>query len=155
MRAPHTFRRRRGARATARACIAVAALGLAACSEAPRGAGPPLVVVTIHPVADLVARVGGAAIRVETLLPPRASVHTWAATPRQIRSLSRAAGFVTVGGGLDGWLDDVGGASPTCPASASRMGSPCWGRNTGTTAKRATRMSGSIPSWCATRSFRA
>jgi len=65
------------------------------------------VVVTIFPVADLVAKVGGEAIRVETLLPPRASVHTWAATPGQIRDLNHAAGYVSVGGGLDGWLDDA------------------------------------------------
>jgi len=70
-------------------------------------AGPPLVVVTIFPVADLVATVGGDAIRVETLLPPRASVHTWAATPGQIRALNHAAGYVSVGGGLDGWLDEA------------------------------------------------
>jgi zinc transport system substrate-binding protein len=73
------------------------------------------VVVTIHPIADLVAQVGGDALRVQTLLPPRASVHTWQATPGQIRALSRAAGFVMVGGGLDGWLDDVGGGFPQVP----------------------------------------
>lgn len=77
--------------------------------------GSPLLVVTIHPVAQLVATVAGDAFRVETLLPPRASVHTWQATPGQVRSLSRAAGFVRVGGGLDGWLDDVGGGFPDVP----------------------------------------
>jgi zinc transport system substrate-binding protein len=82
-------------------------LAAGACTRPSRGAGPPLVVVTIFPVADLVAKVGGDAIRVETLLPPRASVHTWAATPGQIRALDHAAGYVSVGGGLDGWLDDA------------------------------------------------
>jgi zinc transport system substrate-binding protein len=88
---------------------------LAACSPRPAPPGPPLVVVTIHPVADLVATVAGNAFQVQTLLPPRASVHTWQATPGQIRSLDHAAGFVLVGGGLDGWLDDVGGGFPDVP----------------------------------------
>jgi zinc transport system substrate-binding protein len=68
----------------------------------------PLVVVTIFPVADLVASVGARAIRVETLLPPRASPATWEATPRQLRALALAEGTVTVGGGLDGWVEGLG-----------------------------------------------
>ncbi|MCG6957047.1 MAG: metal ABC transporter substrate-binding protein [Gemmatimonadetes bacterium] len=69
-------------------------------------------VVSIFPVADLVSRVGGDAIQVETLLPPRASPSTWEVTPAQIRSLSRAAGFVTVGGGLDSWLEGLAADMP-------------------------------------------
>jgi len=79
--------------------------------ETPRG-NVPVVVVTIFPVADLAARVAGDALRVETLLPPRASLHTWEATPGQIRMLHRAAGYVTVGGGLDGWLEGLGEDTP-------------------------------------------
>lgn len=82
------------------------------CAEGPNQEGPPVVVVTIFPVADLVAQVGGDAVRVETLLPPRASLHTWEATPGQIRSLSRAGGYVTVGGGLDAWLEGMGADTP-------------------------------------------
>ena len=93
----------------------VAGLAWAACSacapEAP-APGPPLVVATIFPIADLTARVGGDAVRVETLLPPRASLHTWEATPGQIRSLGQARGYVTVGGGLDGWLEGLGANAP-------------------------------------------
>lgn len=83
-------------------------LATTACAKPADSVGePPLVVVTIFPVADLVTRVGGDAIRVRTLLPPRASVHTWEATPGQIRAVNHAAGYVSVGGGLDTWLDDV------------------------------------------------
>lgn len=91
----------------------VLALGLGACApvESPR-TGAPMVVATIFPVADLAARVAGDALQVETLLPPRASVHTWEATPGQIRSMGRAVGYVTVGGGLDGWLEDLGEDTP-------------------------------------------
>lgn len=82
------------------------------CAEGPTRGGPPVVVVTIFPVADLVAQVGGDAVQVETLLPPRASLHTWEATPGQIRLLSRAGGYVTVGGGLDAWLEGMGADTP-------------------------------------------
>jgi zinc transport system substrate-binding protein len=33
-------------------------------------------------------------------------------TPAQIRSLARAVGYVTVGGGLDGWLEDLASDTP-------------------------------------------
>lgn len=82
------------------------------CAPPARPEGPPLVVVTIFPVADLVRMVGGDAVRVETLLPPRASLHTWEATPAQIRSLEGAAAYVTVGGGLDVWLEGLGAEAP-------------------------------------------
>ena len=85
----------------------------ASCVRAPTDSGPPLVVATIFPVADLVAQVGGDAVRVQTLLPPRASLHTWEATPAQVRSLSHAQAYVTVGGGLDGWLEEFGADLPT------------------------------------------
>jgi zinc transport system substrate-binding protein len=92
-----------------------ALLTLVALVEAPACAPPtppegsvPLVVVTIFPMADLASAVAGDALAVETLLPPRASLHTWEAMPAQIRALSHAAGYVTVGGGLDGWLEGLG-----------------------------------------------
>lgn len=84
-----------------------------ACSPALPGSGSaPLVVVSIFPVADLVARVAGDAVRVQTLLPPGASPSTWEVTPGQVRALSRAAGYMTVGGGLDGWLEDLAADAP-------------------------------------------
>lgn len=94
--------------------LVAASLG---CGPAPAGRAdtPPVVVVTIFPVADLVARVAGDRLEVQTLLPPRASPATWEATPAQIRALHRAAGYVTVGGGLDGWLDELGGVGGAPP----------------------------------------
>ncbi|HKJ03625.1 MAG TPA: metal ABC transporter substrate-binding protein, partial [Longimicrobiales bacterium] len=88
-------------------------LAWAACAPAdPRREGAPEVVVTIFPVADLTALVAGDALQVRTLLPARASIHTWEATPGQIRSLRHAAGYITVGGGLDGWLEGLGEDTP-------------------------------------------
>lgn len=95
-----------------RLAAALAAATASACAPSPSEGGPALVVATIFPIADLTARVGGDAIRVQTLLPPRASVHTWEATPAQIRSLSRARAYITVGGGLDTWLEDMGADTP-------------------------------------------
>lgn len=96
-----------------RPTVAGLLLGAAgACGGDEPAAGPPLVVATIFPVADLVAGVGGEAVRVETLLPPRASVHTWEATPGQIRSLGRARGYVTVGGGMDSFLEGMAADAP-------------------------------------------
>ncbi|HSW30050.1 MAG TPA: metal ABC transporter substrate-binding protein [Longimicrobiales bacterium] len=91
---------------------ALLAFALGACAPERPAPGPDLVVATIFPVADLAARVGGDAVRVETLLPSRASIHTWEATPAQIRSLGRARAYITVGGGLDGWLEGMGTDAP-------------------------------------------
>ncbi len=84
------------------------ALALAACSPSPPSeADRPLIVVSIFPVADLVASLGGGGVEVRTLLPPRASPATWEATPSQVREMSGADAFVTVGGGLDDWIEDL------------------------------------------------
>lgn len=96
--------RRPPGRAWVALCLAAAACAPPATEEA----APLLVVATIFPVADLAQRVAGDDARVVSLLPPRASIHTWEATPGQIRMVDRAAGYITVGGGLDGWLEELG-----------------------------------------------
>ena len=101
------------ARPRALGLLAAASLAWTGCAPpAPPSGGAPVVVATIFPVADLLARIAGDAVTVETLLPPRASLHTWEATPGQIRTLSQARGYVTVGGGLDGWLEGLGADAP-------------------------------------------
>ena len=94
------------------AATALAVLAVGACAPSSGESHKPLVVATIFPVSDLAARVGGDAVDVETLLPARASIHTWEASPAQIRSLSRARALVTVGGGLDTWLEGMGSDAP-------------------------------------------
>lgn len=91
---------------------ALATLAAAACAPPAEEPGRPRVVATIFPIADLAARLGGDAVDVETLLPPRASIHTWEASPAQIRSLNQARAFITVGGGLDTWLEEMGADAP-------------------------------------------
>jgi zinc transport system substrate-binding protein len=95
-----------------RSVLALVAAGTSCTGGPSEPPGRPLVVVSIFPVADLVARTGGGAVRVETLLPPRASPSTWEVTPAQIRSLTEAAGYVTVGGGLDSWLEGLAADMP-------------------------------------------
>ena len=57
----------------------------------------PIVFVSIPPQAWLVKRVAGEAAEVQTLLPPGANPHTYEPTARQIKKLSEAALYLTVG----------------------------------------------------------
>jgi len=72
------------------------------------GNGPstrPTVVVSIFPVADLVRFLGGDAVEVETLLPPRVSPSTFEPTARQMARLSGASAYIIMGGGMDAWAE--------------------------------------------------
>lgn len=64
---------------------------------------PPRVVASIFPVADLARRIGGDAVRIDVLLPPRASPVTFEPTPREVRMVAGASLHLLVGGGLDAW----------------------------------------------------
>jgi ABC-type Zn uptake system ZnuABC Zn-binding protein ZnuA len=66
---------------------------------------PPTVVASIFPVYDLARFMGGGAVRVEVLLPPRASPSTFEPTARQMARLSGAAGYLFIGGGMDRWAE--------------------------------------------------
>ena len=71
----------------------VAALASAALSAAER----PIVFVSIPPQAWLVKRLAGEAAEVQTLLTSGANPHTYEPTARQIKKLSEAALYLTVG----------------------------------------------------------
>jgi zinc transport system substrate-binding protein len=83
----------------------------AACSReegAAEGDAPgegPLIVASIFPVWDLTRFMGGNAVHVEVLLPPRASPSTFEPTARQMARFSDAAAYVFVGGGMDRWAE--------------------------------------------------
>lgn len=66
-------------------------------------AAKPLVVATIFPLADLVRQIGGDKVEVAALLPAGASPHTFEPTPKEMKEVSRASLFVSVGAGLDVW----------------------------------------------------
>ena len=65
------------------------------------------VAASILPLADFARQVGGERIRLETLVPPGASPHTYEPTPAQLKFLSRARVLVLNGVGLEFWADKV------------------------------------------------
>lgn len=82
------------------------ALALAVLLGAGAVAARPSVVVSIHPVFDLVRQVAGPDADVVRILPVGASPHVFDPTPRDVARLARADLAVTVGG-LDLWLRDL------------------------------------------------
>ena len=58
------------------------------------------VVVSIVPLADFVENVGGDMVDVSIMVPSGASPHTYAPTPSQLTTLSRADMYVKVGSGV-------------------------------------------------------
>jgi len=102
-------RRRRSGPGLALVCVLAVACGgegarddVADGEEA--GAGErPRAVVSIFPLADLARSLVGDAVRVDVLLPPRASPATFEPTPRTVEAVSGADLHVLVGGGLDLW----------------------------------------------------
>jgi ABC-type Zn uptake system ZnuABC Zn-binding protein ZnuA len=95
--------------------LAALALLLAACgggsSAGPGGSGEPdgpiRVVTTSTVFADLVRSTGGDRVSVTSLVPPGADVHTYQATPDDLRAASKAQLFVMNGRGLDDWLEET------------------------------------------------
>jgi ABC-type Zn uptake system ZnuABC Zn-binding protein ZnuA len=89
----------------------VAAFLAVALASACGGASPavegPDVVATVFPVAELTGRLAGRNVAVSTLLPPRASPASWEPSPGQIRTLRSARGVVSVGAGLDAWVEEL------------------------------------------------
>jgi zinc transport system substrate-binding protein len=65
------------------------------------------VAASILPLADFTRQVGDERIRLETLIPPGASPHTYEPTPAQLKFLSRARVLVLNGVGLEFWADKV------------------------------------------------
>jgi len=95
--------------------LATLALVLAACGggsgAGTGGSGEPdgaiRVVTTSTVFADLVRNTGGERVAVTSLVPPGADVHTYQATPDDLRAASNAQLFVMNGLGLDDWLEET------------------------------------------------
>ncbi len=81
-------------------------LFLAAALVVPTGFARPSVVVSIHPLYDLVRQVAGDEADVVRILPVGASPDTFYPTPQAVAQLARADLAVTVGG-IDLWLRDL------------------------------------------------
>ena len=74
----------------------------------------PRVVVTLHPYADLVARIAGPDVPVVRLLPPGASPHTFDPTPALAAEVENAD-LVVLNGGLDAWVHELVPAGAGAP----------------------------------------
>jgi zinc transport system substrate-binding protein/manganese/iron transport system substrate-binding protein len=70
----------------------------------------PSVVVSIHPLFDIVRQVAGEHAAVVRILPPGASPHTFDPTPRDVLRIARAD-LIVMNGGLDLWLQNLVAAS--------------------------------------------
>ncbi len=87
-----------------RALVLAAVLFAASCTAA--SFARPSVVVSIHPLYDLVRQVAGDDADVVRILPVGASPHVFDPTPRDVARLARADLAITVGG-IDLWLRDL------------------------------------------------
>ena len=83
-------------------------------SEADAADERPLVVASIFPIGDLASFLAGDDVRVEVLLPARASPSTFEPTARDVARLSRGGAYLFVGGGMDPWAEELvaGAARP-------------------------------------------
>jgi ABC-type Zn uptake system ZnuABC Zn-binding protein ZnuA len=93
-------------RTSSRNVLVRRALVLAALLVAGAGVARPSVVVSIHPLYDVVRQVAGEDADVVRILPVGASPHVFDPTPRDVARLAQADLAVTVGG-LDLWLRDL------------------------------------------------
>lgn len=91
--------------------VALIPVLLAGCSSGPGNSPAPAgrlpVVTTTTVFADLVTNVGGDLVTVSSLAGKNVDVHTFAATPADIRTVSGARLLVMNGLGLDDWLENT------------------------------------------------
>ncbi|MBE3133302.1 MAG: zinc ABC transporter substrate-binding protein, partial [Acidobacteria bacterium] len=102
------------------------ALAAAAAPAArPGGASRIAVFVSIPPQAMLVERVGGARARVDILVPPGQSPHTFEPTPKQMARLAGARVFFAIGLPFEKrLLEKAAAANPSLKVVDMRAGVP-------------------------------
>lgn len=89
------------------------ALALAPAGGAAPGEEPFGVFVSVPPLETLVARVGGARVRVAAMVGPGRSPATYEPTPRQMAALAEARLYVAVGVPFERvWLPRIGSENP-------------------------------------------
>ncbi len=92
------MRAERGMRIARGIYIAVILASLLAFPRPGAGTEAPLLVLTaIPPHAFLIGRIGGDAVKVETMVPPGSSPHSFEPTPRQIARASSARAYFEAG----------------------------------------------------------
>jgi len=76
-------------------------------------AEPLRVFVSVLPQKTFIEKVGGDRVRVEAMVQPGDSPHTYDPTPRQVAALSQADLYVAVGGTFeDAWMGRIRGVNP-------------------------------------------
>jgi zinc transport system substrate-binding protein len=90
----------------------------------PVEAAPPLkVVVSVLPLETIVQRIGGEHVRVETIVQPGQSPHSFEPTPRQVADLSSAALYIRTGMPFeDAWMSRFHAANPKMRVLDARAG---------------------------------
>ena len=88
------------------------------------GAQSVNVVTSVIPVAYIVQELGGERVKVDALVPPGASPHTFEPVPSDIRKLAQARYFVGIGGGFDAWSDKLLAAAPRGIEAVALMEAP-------------------------------
>ncbi|MFZ5391445.1 MAG: metal ABC transporter substrate-binding protein, partial [Patescibacteria group bacterium] len=74
------------------------------------------VAATIHPLGDIVKKIGGDKIRVITILPAGASPHTFEPKPSDIKNLQTVEAIFVIGHGLDAWSKKLINSVPSVEA---------------------------------------
>lgn len=88
-----------------RLLTALALLAGLAATPALHAAEPVSVVATFSILGDLTQRIGGARVKVHTLVGPEADAHVYQPTPADAKMLGRARLVVVNGFGYEGWID--------------------------------------------------
>src|SRR4030043_51407 len=65
------------------------------------------VIASIAPLADFAKQVGGERVDVRLLLPPGASPHIYEPTPKTIKEIHNAGGFIKIGRALGFWAEKI------------------------------------------------
>ncbi|HTY16475.1 MAG TPA: metal ABC transporter substrate-binding protein [Myxococcota bacterium] len=95
--------------------MGAALAGLAAVASAATAPTPIRVVATIQPIAMLVRELGAGRVAVTSLVPPGASLHTFAPRPGDVAAVEETGLFVEVGAGLDTWAAKLENAAASRP----------------------------------------
>lgn len=86
---------------------AVAVSGCSNCKGTASGSTKPRVAVSILPLWDLAKRIAGEQLDVVLVLPPGKTEHSFDPTPKDMQRISGAKLAISVGLGMDGWLQKV------------------------------------------------
>ncbi len=93
---------------------------------------PLSVFVSVVPLQTFVERIGGAEVRVQSMVRPGQSPHTYEPTPRQVAELSAADLYVRIGVPFeDAWLPRIRAANPGLRITDSRQGIALRSRDAG------------------------